>query len=244
MLCRLAATEASASFTTKKANVKSISAIPFTIFFGYILLVIGMAIPSTGPRAIISPATQQVAVAIWNVFPIFTGLLEWIFQAAFSSSEGSSAISRKSAPNNDALRTALRRTYAFAILCSFATHAAVLAVASSTILFPTMFSASAIQTLRPGVLFKLPLSHSEVLSMGVGALHFLQWDLFVGFTTVLIHAVVRYRSTEGREQSFGGLVFKILAAVLFVGPGATLVGLKWLDDEAGLGEEHMNKRSS
>ncbi|KAH9222512.1 hypothetical protein DL95DRAFT_454518 [Leptodontidium sp. 2 PMI_412] len=248
VLLTLAANGTSTSFTSSKANAKSIKFIPLTVIFGYILLVIGMAIPSTGPRAIISPETQQVAVAVWNVFPIFTGLLQWTFQTMFSSSEDTKTTPRKPSPNNADLLSALRRTYAFAIFCSFATHAAALTIIFSIVLFPTMFSASAIQTLHPGAIFKLPLSHAEVHSMGVGALHFLQWDLFVGFTTVLVPAAAKYRrsmgASGGNEGGLTVVVLKVLAAVLLVGPGATCVGLKWLDDEADMGEELKKKRSS
>ncbi|KAH6714591.1 hypothetical protein BKA61DRAFT_575324 [Leptodontidium sp. MPI-SDFR-AT-0119] len=76
VLLTLAATKTSTSFITSETNAKSIKSIPLTVVFGYILLVIGMAIPSTGPRATVSLENQQVAVAVWNVFPIFTGLLQ------------------------------------------------------------------------------------------------------------------------------------------------------------------------
>ncbi|KAH7330450.1 hypothetical protein BKA65DRAFT_539587 [Rhexocercosporidium sp. MPI-PUGE-AT-0058] len=247
MLFTLAATEASTSFNTSKANAGSISFIPLTVLFGYILLVFGMAIPSTGTRAIVSSGTQQVAVAIWNVFPIFTGLLQWTFQTLFSSSAVSNATSQQSSRNNEALLSALRRTYAFAIFCSFAAHAAVLAITFSTIMFPTMFSQSAIQLLHPRIIFTLPLSHAEVFSMGAGALQFLQWDLFIGFTTVLIPAVVKYRrmqASAGNEENLAGFSLKALAAVLLFGPGAAFLRFKWLDDEAALGEEAKKKRSS
>jgi hypothetical protein len=247
VILTLTATETSIPSTTSKRNAKAIKSIPLTVVFGYILLVIGMAIPSTGPRAVVSLDTQQIAVAVWNVFPIFTGLLQWTFQTMFSSSEDTKITPRKPSPNNADLISALRRTYAFAIFCSFATHAAVLTIIFSTVLFPTMFSALAIQTLHPGTIFKLPWSHAEVNSMGVGALHFLQWDLFVGFSAVLIPAAVKYRNMQasGRnEESLASFVLKVLTAVLLVGPGATFVGLKWLDDEAAMGEELKKKRSS
>ena len=111
-----------------------------------------------------------------------------------------------------------------------------------------MFSATGIESLHPGTIFKLPLSHAEVHSVGAGALQFLQWDLVVGFTTVFIPAVARYWSLKaasgGNEGSAFGSLLKVLAGVLLVGPGATFVGFKWLDDETALGEELKKKRSS
>ncbi|KAG4437962.1 hypothetical protein IFR05_006543 [Cadophora sp. M221] len=117
MLLTLAATERPISLTTGEANAKSIKFIPLTVIFGYILLVIGMAIPYTAPRAFVSLETQQVAVAIWNVFPIFTGLLQWTFQSLSLSAGDSKITARK--------------------------PCAMLAITFSTVLFPTVFSASA-----------------------------------------------------------------------------------------------------
>ncbi|KAH7383547.1 hypothetical protein BKA64DRAFT_760312 [Cadophora sp. MPI-SDFR-AT-0126] len=238
VLYTLAAGEASNSFTTSKANVKSINFIPLTITIGYILLVVAMAIPSTGPRAIVSLETQQVAVAVWNVFPIFTGLLQWTFDTIFCSPDKSTTTSSKKSSVPDVeLRSALRHTYAFAIFVSFAAHIAALTTTFSTVLFPTLSSIAAAQTLKPGTVFRLSLSHTEVHSMGSGALQFMQWDLVIGFLTVLIPAASKYHSSQtlaGNSKNVVTLVLKLLVAVALVGPGAAFVGIKWLDDEVGL----------
>ncbi|PVH77051.1 hypothetical protein DL98DRAFT_464083 [Cadophora sp. DSE1049] len=235
------------SYKTKKAQSWKLSFIPLTTSLGYVLLVVAMAIPSTGPRATVSLETQQVAVALWNVFPIFTGLLQWTFDTIFCSSDDSNTTSsKKSSASNAELLFALRRAYAFAMFVSFAAHIAALTATFSTVLFPALLSIAASQTLKPGTIFRLPLSHAEVYSMGSGALQFLQWDLFTGFLTLLIPATAKYHSSQtkaGKSESVVTLVLKLLAAVALVGPGAAFVGIRWMDDEAGWRQEESGAPS-
>lgn len=228
------------------SRVTSIRVLPVSILAGYVSLIVAMALPSTGSSALVSPAAQQVAIAGWNIFPIFIALSQSLFQALFSI-YGSSA--EKSQPTATLSRetafSAIRPTYAFSVLISFASHIATLAITFSTVLFPTLFSLSAIESLHPTRIFNLPLSHAQVSSLGTGAIQFMQWDLLVGFAAVLIPAVIshhRTQETNGKHSNLTVLSFKILGAAIVVGPGAVLVGLRWLEDEtalAGVAQERV-----
>lgn len=246
-LYTLAAIEASDAYTASKSSVKSISFIPLTVTLGYVILVVAMAIPSTGPRAIVSLDTQQIAVALWNVSPIFTGMLQWTFDSVFCSSEHSTtSSSKRRIASNAELLSALRHTYVFAMFISFASHIAILTATFSTVLFPTLSSVAATEALKPGTIFRLPLSHADIYSMGSGALQFLQWDLFIGFLTLLIPAAAKYHSSvskAGKSENAIILALKVLVAVAFVGPGATLVGVRWMDDETILTQEESDSVS-
>lgn len=63
----------------------------------------------------------------------------------------------------------------------------------------------------------------------------MQWDMVVGFAAVLVPAVVRYERAlkmVGRDVSLGVLGLQVVAAIILLGPGGVLVGLRYLEDEA------------
>jgi hypothetical protein len=217
------------------SNLDFVRVLPLSIITGYFLPLIAMAIPSSGSRALVSPELQQIAVVAWNVFPLFLTLSQYIFQVLQIS--GFSADRNQSTSNGKAALSALRVTYAFAFLTALATHIATLTIIFSTILFPSLFSPSAIGSLHPTAIFRIPLSHSTVPSLGDGAIQFLQWDLLVGSATILISTVISYHHTQKLNGKHGDLVnmtLKTLIAAVIVGPGATLMGLRWLEDETAV----------
>ena len=209
-------------------KLNSIRTIPLSIFTSYLSLTIFMAIPSSGQRALISPAAQQVAVAAWNVFPLFMGLTQSLFPTILSLLPFPS-ISRQT------ILSVLRTTYAFSFLLSSAFHIATLTTTLTPLMFPTLFATSTPSLFHPGSLFQLPMSLSQVPSLGAGGLQFMQWDMVVGFAAVLVPAVVRYERAlkmVGRDVSLGVLGLQVVAAIILLGPGGVLVGLRYLEDEA------------
>lgn len=70
--------------------------------------------------------------------------------------------------------------------------------------------------------------------MGEGALDFMQWDFVVGFVAMLLLAGVQYRRARRaarKEDIERTLWAAIVAATLVLGPGSTLVGLKWAEEQ-------------
>lgn len=222
-------------------SLSAIQGLPFSITTGYLSLVVAMAIPSSGLRALWSPASQQVAVAAWNIFPVFIALSQALYQALASTS---STHLHGSAARTSTL-SSLRKTYAFAIFICGASHISTLAITISAVLFPSLFTPSAQEFLHPAQVFRLPLSHAEVLTLGAGGLQFMQWDIVIGFATVFVPAILGYQrarsAVEGRSLII--LLLKVLGATVVVGPGVTLVGLKWLEDELLFASKEQTKSS-
>jgi len=214
------------------ANLDAIRALPLSVLTSYVLLTAAMALPSSGPRALVSPSVQQVAIATWNVFPLFIALSQAAFQAIFAvfASPPSSP-----APKRAAAISAIRRSYALAGALCLASHIAALTLTFSTVLFPALFTPSSARLLHPGTVFRLPFSHAAVPSLGAGALQFMQWDVVVGFAAVLVPAVTAYlrlQAAERKVESLVTLILKVLIAVVVLGPGVALLGLRWLEIEA------------
>lgn len=102
------------------------------------------------------------------------------------------------------------------------------------------------EALKPRNIFRLLLSHVAVSSKASEALQFFQWDLIIGFLFLLIPAAAKYKSSltkTGKNENAVILALRLLVAVALVGPGATFVGIKWMDDEIVLTQEESGSVS-
>ena len=219
-----------------KVNLNAIHTLPLSIISGYILPYVLIALPSTGTNALVSSSLQQIFIAAWSFLPFLIAISQSILQNITVFYSSPTKVSTVNSPlRKEAAISTIRRNYAFAFFLSLATHIATLTITFSTILFPVLFSPHIIRSLHPREIYSLPLSHASAGSLGVGALQFLQWDIVVGFTTMLVPAVTSYhrvQNIQAPKSNLFVLTLKTLGAVVALGPGATLVGVRWLEDEA------------
>ena len=232
VLSHLGTSTLSHSLNLSPSTLHSIRILPFSILFGYIALVVAMSLPSSGPRAIWSPSSHQIAIVAWNLFPIFLISIQYALERVLAFW---SQASKASGQGPDRAIWVLRRAYAFGLFFSVVSQGALLSTTFSTVLFPTLFAPAARQALHPSKILRIPLSHTGVPELGAGALQFMQWDALVGFLTVLIPAAVSYRELLGSEgKGRGGTIrfgLAIGGAALLLGPGGAVVLVRWLQDE-------------
>lgn len=186
-----------------------------------------MGLPSSGPRALVSYDSQQIAVVCWNIFPFFMQAIQLAVERALSTTS-------RDAKHANAALSALRHTYIFALLFCVASHYGLLATSLSAALFPTLFDRAVASSLHPTRILQIPLSHQTVPSLGSGALQFMQWDALIGFASMLTLALVGYGKVTGPSlgnRSWPVATLTVLGASAVVGPGGALVLLKWIEDE-------------
>lgn len=186
-----------------------------------------MGLPSP---TLVSPTFKQLAIAIWNVFPLWLALL----QAALPPLLGPALRRHRWTPTPT---SALRLVYAVIALAVAGAHAGALTVAACSALFPTLFVNPAL--LSPARLFVPPTGAAPAPTVGDGVRGFMLWDQAAGYATMLFLACVALREAvkekKRKSESAGVSVLQLLGMAVggsvVVGPGCTVLALQWARDE-------------
>ena len=193
---------------------------------GYIIPAIALSLPAP---TFWSYDTQQLAMAAWQVFPIWVSLFQQLFKRLLPQAQGS-ATEKKSAA-----RFSLRVIYAFSILSAGATQVATLALSLTAQLFPMLFVSDVANAFEPRKVL-LPTAITGATKMGNvadGVKLFLQYDEICGsaafmlFTAILLSKKWTPKSAEG----WLSYVSALLVGTVLVGPGATAAAGLWIRDE-------------
>ncbi|TAQ89193.1 hypothetical protein B7494_g2488 [Chlorociboria aeruginascens] len=200
----------------------AVSLIPVSLLIVYIIPLVLMGLPSP---SITSNHFQQVAIAVWNIYPIFMYIVQPVL----------TRFSPFTLPRTkEGYRKAARITYGISTFISFSSHIAFLTILASAVLFPTIFESPYRLAFRPNELLKLPIDFTQVPSFGAGVLQFFQWDIAIGFASMVILGGMTYSKAK---ESLGGYVNPLgLGGLLalstcLIGPGTTKVAIDWARDE-------------
>lgn len=215
-----------------------LSALPYSIFFGYIAL-------SVAPLFTSSPSTRQSLLGIWQPFPIWTYILQQIFQLSTTSSP----VSKSNTPLTRLQKTTyiktLNRTYTFLFLFLATTHVSALALTlNPSLLNPILPSISkALVKHDPSIstvyIPHFPSASSHTPKTLAEAVHvFLWWDVYVASTAGFIWVITLLR---GLGKGVGaGTVGKVLIGAALGGPwGGILAAVRERDLKALEGGERV-----
>lgn len=170
---------------------------PISIILGYIIPTVLMALPFPG---VVSTEAHQKFIALWQPFPMWTMMIHWFLRSCstrilmLQAKEGK----RPLAPQGASYLSMAKHVYRFVLALCMVTHIPIFLFAvlpasvlpSSANKFAALASGSFVDVYVPH--FSLP--SQKVESLPAGVLAFLQWDLYIGSTALLLWSVLLYRN--------------------------------------------------
>ncbi|GME43468.1 hypothetical protein GTA08_BOTSDO00033 [Neofusicoccum parvum] len=161
--------------------------LPWSMFLGYILPSIAMAIPSP---SLLPSTTQQTLITLWQVFPLWVTLSTALLRPFFRT------------PTT----TTTTNPHLFALLLAALPHATTLSLSLTTLLLPSLFAPDTAAALHPAAVF-LPKASAPGTDPGLAeaALRFMQWDEAVSTAATVVWAAtvsVGIGAYNGIEEYF------------------------------------------
>ncbi|KAF2803638.1 uncharacterized protein BDZ99DRAFT_491664 [Mytilinidion resinicola] len=193
--------------------------------FGFIAPSIIMAIPSP---SLVSNRFQQLAVVVWNVFP----LLVFALHKTFSFLLPKRGFLKQTSPISHL--KAIRLTNAFVLAVSFAVHVAVSSLSLATVFFPALFAPGYADELSPASVFAPPIAIIQSKTTGEGLRSFLLWDQVFGYSIMLIVALMQLETVaKVKRKTFSWVktIPLVLVGAVVAGPGSVCLVVSWVRDE-------------
>ncbi|KAL8902626.1 MAG: hypothetical protein Q9207_004526 [Kuettlingeria erythrocarpa] len=198
---------------------------------GYVVPVVLMSLRSP---SVVTHTFKQVAIALWNVFPLTMTVFQTIAHSTLSFTSPVKRRDKAAAPPDPAgFLRAVRICYASSLVFSCACHIGVGAVSGLSVFFPMIFAPNYSSAFRPERLLILPLSRAAASSLGEGDLSFMKWDQLIGYACMLLYAIMTYRQAQGKLGVRGswGLYACVVGGCVLAGPGGTVLAISWAKDE-------------
>lgn len=222
------------------SKARTVSVVPFSIIFGYLLPAHLMSLPAP---SVISYDQKQIFAAIFQPFPVLVFALGWTAETILGvmSKDGLTEQSKKTK-----YQKSLRMAYSFGFACSAIGHIASWTLSLTAALIPKIFAYSYEKSFHPSRTFlnTSPLSGAE-LDLGAGVLSFLQWDLFTGSAALLIWAVALHtnaQAAKGKSVEWVSTLSKAFVYTFFAGPCGAALKLIWERDEFVLGQPETEEK--
>lgn len=179
---------------------------------------LGYYVPTLLQMAPLPDRAHQTAIALWQPFPIYTGVLAWAFgqMAGRLSPTGGSGMT-KAAVDRSAVDTA----YNFAVGAGAIAHWATLAIVGAAAVQPELVGGPAVAERLTFVNTFVPyaLRTYGTASLAEITFQFLQWDWIFGSAAALVWSTTLAWQVGAWSISVGGIV-GIVRDVLLVGPSA------------------------
>ncbi|KZF21035.1 hypothetical protein L228DRAFT_262102 [Xylona heveae TC161] len=213
--------------------------LPFSVILGVVIPSVLACLPAPD---FFSYATQQNFIALWQAFPLWITLSQLILCAVLSPILPAKERSyRSAAERNAVVLRCLRTVYFGAFALAALAHVASVTLSVAPILFPNVFVSEYRAAFHPLRAFApvAPWTKDTIVSLGQGALRFMQWDEIVGCTATLIWALVLNRNAHaGRISPHGwfDLALKVVGLTILTGPAGAVIALIWGRDELVLGD--------
>lgn len=225
-----------------------LASIPVSLVLGYILPSILMALPAP---SVLSFDEKQVFMAIWQVFPLWTELLQ----------QGTSLLLRKvSSGNRAGKHTAIadnpdiiwmggiRALYVVLVFIAASTHIATMTLLATSKCFPRLFASEFAEIFSPSKVFwPVAMSSStKMSSIGFGTLMLLQYDEMIGSLAITLWAVFMFASVMSQKHKFETayiFIFDFVTFTALLGPIGYAVICIWARDEL-IFEDQKEQRSS
>jgi phosphate starvation-inducible membrane PsiE len=225
------------------SNVLAISKLdlailPVSIILGYLVPSILMTLPSP---AVVSAIQHQQAIALWQPFPIWCVIFQISLRYVGSIFVGSKESATKTPHISLAASyvSSAAHVYRFIIGLCMITHLPALAIAllpysnfsNSHPIVQNLAKAEFAATYIP----YLPVLTTQVESFAAGVHAFLQWDMYIGATAMLVWGIYLHQNAA-KEKSVAKLLGKVGVWTLLAGPSGALAVLMWERDEMAQGK--------
>ena len=193
--------------------------------------------------SIVSHNSKQLAIALWNVFPLVMTATQWLLRQMLSFLGLSRSLHLPGQPTEAQHLQALRITYAFSLTISCTCHIGITAISAASVLFPMMFAPAYRSAFRPGKLLLPPTSWTPVSTFGEGDLGFMKWDETIGYACMLFVAGVTFRQAQDRigQQPGWALYYAMFTGCIIGGPGSTALAISWAKDEMLVAAKEVEK---
>lgn len=209
-----------ATFAT--VSDSAIRIIPFSLIVGYVVPSVVMCWPS------LSGQSRQIAVAIWQNFPLWVCLVQVAAQNICGNAVSSKI--KDAAYRPRVTRSAVSQTYTIALTVCTAIHLAASLPIIAASLFPDMeFSPLTSAALHWKHFLSAPKWTTTIRIDGIadGAGNFLRYDYYIGTLAALIWAAVACWNVQRKvKQKTGAVLKNILKVVMWGvvgGPGAAFL---------------------
>ena len=217
--------------------ISTFSILP-AIVCGFVLPSILAALPAP---TLVSYDQKQIFMAMWQPFPLWTGIFLHIFRYLLPKLFPQTARRLTAQP-----RAALRAVYALALSTGVVARVATVSLSTTATVFPSLFAPEHVAELSLGHVFvpATALHTTAVPTLAAAVLLLLQWDQIMGSGMVLAWAVVMLASARPAAGAMGcwpALLAAISVGTVVLGPGTCAVALIWARDEIVLGRTDGKK---
>ena len=207
--------------------------LPLAVILGYIVPSVLMALPAP---SVVSPIEHQQYIALWQPFPVWC--IAFHMSIIYVCNLVGGLKENTSKDSQTALGTlylnSSKHVYRFILGLCMITHLPALAI---TLLPPSAFSNAtpSLQNLSKAYFASVyvpyfPTLTHQVFSFAAGVHAFLQWDIYIGATAMLLWGALLHRNAA-TEKTTLELLGKIGLWTLLAGPIGALVVVLWERDE-------------
>lgn len=219
-----------------------LAALPISVVLGLFVPSLAMALPAP---SVVSIAQKQTLTAFWQAFPLWIYVVQQVVVTLISLvalADSKSTTLEK----NDAVLRGLRWAHMFGIGCSAWGHIGTWSISLLAMFFPQLFAPGVAEVLHPSHVFlnALPWSGAKAANIAEGAKWFLQWDLLIGSTAMLLWAIALRVRVETPRSSLSAYVSQfafLLLVSLVIGPSGAAVVAVWTRDELVFGKSIKGK---
>ena len=205
------------------------SVVPLSLSIGYLVPAALMCVRG------LEAYTHQAFVALWQPFPFWIALLQYVFSRLRTTAEEANPprISDRVRASNDV--RSLRIAYCFLAAIAASTHIVTATLVVTTWLFPSLVSTVAAEAFQPSKLF-LPMAFysKRQVNMVDGVLYFLQYDQYIGTFAAFLWAAVLHgrvsRHVTGIVRPQLSLI-SVLSICILGGLGSAIVAMIWDRDD-------------
>ncbi|KAG0652379.1 Citreoviridin biosynthesis D [Hyphodiscus hymeniophilus] len=209
--------------------------LPLTLLLGYIVPSILMALPTP---SVTSPIEHQKYIALWQPFPVWCVIIQTLLKYVIGTvASGNAEKGKHQSTLGASYLNSAKGVYSFITTLCVITHLPVLLLS----VLPSSVSQNssptlqklAVESFSSVYLPYFPSLAHKVPSFAAGVHTFLQWDLYIGSTAMLIWGILLNRSAKEAfrgEAGWGGLVVKVVTWLLLAGPCGALAVLLWERD--------------
>ncbi|KAL8798297.1 MAG: hypothetical protein Q9182_006789 [Xanthomendoza sp. 2 TL-2023] len=208
--------------------------------FGLVLPTVLLALSAP---SIITYERKQLFIAIWQAFPLWTGILQIVIPFARTS-----FLDRKAGEKAEKYTiNSMRTIYACMLAVAVVTQISTCTIIGLSVLFPIILAPEFVRLLKPSMVLR-PVSVSPAVKMpsiAAGALQLLQYDEMLGAFAMVVWSSALYINAMERRSlaSWATLFVKGVVIGALAGPQGFAVAAIWARDECIFTNLDIDKKS-
>ena len=201
------------------ADNQPLTILPIALTTGYIIPTVLAALPAPLFWTI---EQKQILLAIWQGFPIWIGISQFVL---------SFAIRQRSPSTPASTIKSIRWVYRYCLTLTGVTHFSVLILASFPCLFPGLFSIDACEGVSLSLVFvpQSPFSQEAVVSFAEGMRTLLAYDMYYACFGTLVWAFVVTNSAK--QEVLASVLARVFVYTALYGPGGAALAMVQRRDE-------------